>query len=518
LAIVIKIAVLGVVLALAIYAIPLLIHYQMWMWLVVMSLATVSLFVIYTTKHFIPAKYLYPGSVFLCIFLVIPIILTVQYSMTNFGDGARGSKAETIESIVANSIKPSADSPFYNLAVAVESAGMVDSGPYTLFLTATGVTDPPVLFGVDGGEVATWTGEPATVTDGQVTGVPGYVLLTRPQINQQMAQISAIAVKVPGDDQAGIRIQGFQAYEGSASISYDAQQDALIDHATNPATVYPNQKIGDAYCFVDQAKGQCFQAQSWLQNVGAANYQRLLGDSGVRNQFLAAFGWTLIFAFGNVLICFLAGFLLAVTLNDDRIKGKKLWRSFLLLPYAVPALISLLMWSQFFNRDFGLVNRIFGANLDWLGDPTLAKVAIFIVQLWMGFPYMFIVCTGALQSIPSDVKEAARIDGASGIATTFRIILPLLLIAVAPLLVSSFAFNFNNFNAIKLLTDGGPSIPGQFLRGSTDILISMVYKRAFGGSGTELGFASAMSVLLFIITGVLAAAQFRLTKRLETIA
>jgi arabinogalactan oligomer/maltooligosaccharide transport system permease protein len=135
----------------------------------------------------------------------------------------------------------------------------------------------------------------------------------------------------------------------------------------------------------------------------------------------------------------------------------------------------------------------------------------------MGFPYMFVVCTGALQSIPGEVREAARIDGSSGLNTTFRITMPLLLISVAPLLVASFAFNFNNFNAIQLLTQGGPALSGQFTRGGTDILISMIYKQAFGGSGTDFGFASAMSVLLFILTGVLAASQFRITKRLENL-
>jgi arabinogalactan oligomer/maltooligosaccharide transport system permease protein len=224
------------------------------------------------------------------------------------------------------------------------------------------------------------------------------------------------------------------------------------------------------------------------------------------------------FALLSVLVCFFAGFMLALALNDDRIKGKKIWRSFLLLPYAVPGMISLLIWSQFLNTDYGMINKLIGVHINWLGDPMLAKVAIIFVQLWMGFPYMFIVCTGALQSIPTEVREAARIDGASGMATTFRIILPLLLISVAPLLVASFAFNFNNFNAIELLTQGAPFQPGQFTRGSTDILISMIYRQAFGGSGTDFGFASAMSVLLFILTGLLAVFQLRFTRKLEDLA
>ena len=139
-----------------------------------------------------------------------------------------------------------------------------------------------------------------------------------------------------------------------------------------------------------------------------------------------------------------------------------------------------------------------------------------LTNLWMGFPYMFIVSTGALQAIPDELTEASRMDGASRWQATSRIVLPLLLVAVAPLLVSSFAFNFNNFNAIELLTEGGP-FPDGSGRGATDILISMVYRIAFGGSGADFGFASAVSVCLFVLTGVLAAVQFRFTNVLEDV-
>jgi arabinogalactan oligomer/maltooligosaccharide transport system permease protein len=228
--------------------------------------------------------------------------------------------------------------------------------------------------------------------------------------------------------------------------------------------------------------------------------------------------WTVVFAFASVLTTFLLGYFLAVTLNDRRLKLRKTMRSFLLLPYAVPAFISILIWSSFYNRDFGLINQFLGVSINWLGDPNLAKIAVLLTNLWLGFPYMFIVCTGALQSIPDDVNEAAEIDGATGIQRSLRVTLPLLLVSVAPLLVASFAFNFNNFNLIQLLTEGGPFLPGQFTRGSTDILISMVYRIAFGGSGADYGFASAVTVALFVLTGVIAALQFRMTRKLEDYA
>ena len=197
-------------------------------------------------------------------------------------------------------------------------------------------------------------------------------------------------------------------------------------------------------------------------------------------------------------------------------EGQKIYRSLLLLPYAIPGFISLLVWSSFFNTDFGLINDLTGPHINWFGD-TSAKFAMILTNLWMGFPYMFLVCTGALQAIPGDLKEAATIDGASGLASFRKITFPLLLVSVAPLLVASFAFNFNNFNAIYLLTEGGPFSPDNPTAGGTDILISYTIRLAFGAGGAQIGFASAISVLLFILTGVIAAIQFRATRALEDV-
>jgi arabinogalactan oligomer/maltooligosaccharide transport system permease protein len=149
----------------------------------------------------------------------------------------------------------------------------------------------------------------------------------------------------------------------------------------------------------------------------------------------------------------------------------------------LPGFVTALVWRQMFNQDqqFGLINKTLHLNIDWLGDPTWAKVAILITNLWLGFPYMFLICTGALQAIPSDVKEAAKIDGASGMRTIRSIIMPLVLVAVGPLLVASYAFNFNNFALIYLLTSGGPFEGNQTQVGSTDLLITYAFRLAIGG-------------------------------------
>jgi ABC-type sugar transport system permease subunit len=148
-------------------------------------------------------------------------------------------------------------------------------------------------------------------------------------------------------------------------------------------------------------------------------------------------------------------------------------------------------------------------------------VAILLVNLWLGYPYFMLVSSGALQSIPADIYEAAMIDGATGWERFRRITLPLLLVAVGPLLIASYIYNFNNFNLIYLFIAGGPPIVGATTQaGHTDILLSYVYKLAFesGGRGVQYGLASAISIIVFAIVGTITLLQYRLTNMWEEVS
>lgn len=507
-AVVARVLVLGITLAVTVFITPVLIAQQSWMWLAVILLAAIAIFALYSTKRFIPGKYLFPGTFFLSVFLILPIVLTVGYSFTNYGDGTRGTKEQAVASIVANSVQQSPDAPRY--AMTVTTSGSPAEGPFELYLVDP--TDGTIYHGDAETALEEVPAGDVTVADGHVTEVPGLTVLDANQVNTVYNELMELSV--PVDDSSAVRPLGVnQAFVGTTVLQYDEQADTITDTASGE--VYTVGKVGDEEYFVDSSGKRAF-SQGWLQSVGLANYERLLTNSTVAGQFGAAFVWTLVFAGGSVLLTFALGFALALILNDDRLKGRRLYRSILIMPYAIPGFISLLVWSNFYNRDFGLINELLGLDLNWFGDPTLAKVAVLLTNLWMGFPYMFIVSTGALQAIPKELTEASRMDGASPFQATSKIVLPLLLVAVAPLLVSSFAFNFNNFNAIQLLTEGGP-FPDGSGRGSTDILISMIYRIAFGGSGADFGFASAVSVCLFVLTGVLATIQFRFTNVLEDV-
>ena len=197
--------------------------------------------------------------------------------------------------------------------------------------------------------------------------------------------------------------------------------------------------------------------------------------------------WTFVYALLSVLMSFALGLFLANVFNGRKVRGQRVYRSLMVVPYAIPSFMTALVWRGTLNQKYGIINYIFGTNIPWLDNQWMARVSILLVNLWLGFPYMFLVCTGALQSIPGELKEAAKIDGATAWVSFRKVTMPLLLAVLAPVLIASFAFNFNNFNTIFLLTEGRPAISGS-TAGQTDILITYTYKLAFRSvKGAELG-------------------------------
>jgi len=169
-----------------------------------------------------------------------------------------------------------------------------------------------------------------------------------------------------------------------------------------------------------------------------------------------------------------------------------------------------------FNQEFGAVNAllkgIFGFAPEWETNPWGARAMILLVNLWLGYPYMMLICTGMLQSIPGAIYEASAIDGSNMVVDFSELTLPLVLPPMIPVLISAFAFNFNNFNLIFLLTGGGPQMVGGNA-GETDLLVTYTFNIAFRDSGTNYGLASAIATLLFILVGFLAWINLRFTAR-----
>ena len=464
---------------------------------------------IYATRRAVPLKYLAPGVLLMILFQLWPVVYTANLSFTNYGDGHLYSKEESVTDIIAQSVREVPGAPRYKMSVAVEEGSSPQTGDLKMLLT-----DP------DG---ATFVGDPKGLTPlppegvtknptGKITAAPGYTLLTAREVNARSADLSALAV--PTSDGGGIKPVGLsEAFEGAPTMSYDAAADQIPDSSTTPPTVYA--PLDARWANVEDPAQTL--PQGWKENVGLDNYTRIFTDSTLRQGFVSIFVWNLVFAVTSVLSTFLLGMLIALLFNDPRLRGKAIYRSLLILPYALPIFVTALVWKGMFNQDYGIINEITGLNVDWLGTEFGAKAAILITNLWLGFPYMFIVCTGALQSIPQDVREAATIDGANAFRTLRSIIMPLLLVAVGPLLLASFAFNFNNFGLIFLLTEGGPFSGENTSIGSSDLLITYAYRLAFSGSAPNYGFAAAVSVVIFIIVALMSIPGFRRTKALEEI-
>jgi ABC-type sugar transport system permease subunit len=500
----VKIGLLAVVNAIAVWAAIILATDHKWVALAVLVASTVIIDAVYLSPRAYPAKFLIPGTVFLLAFQVVPILYTINVAFDKYSTGHVSSKANAIEAIQQNSLSESAAGTAYTMAVARDDAGKL------------------VLVLVDQDTGKTYVGDKeglkplpqdsvATNTDGTITSANGYTLIKGSELFTLDRTISNYSV--PVGDQGAIRPQGLDtAVVLKPTLRYDPKTDTFT-------------RISDGAVYRDNGKGSFVTAAGeelepgWRTRVGFANFDRLIHDPLIRKPFVRVFIWTFFFAVATVLISFALGLLLAIALDKNGMRFQRLYRSVLVIPYAIPGLLSILVWSGLLNDKFGVVNQAFHIHIPWLFDPNWAKVSVILVSVWLTFPYFFLVSMGALQSVPTELYEAARVDGGGGWQVFRRVTLPLLLIAVAPLMIASFAFNFNNFNNIYLLTAGGPAMNESSIAGSTDILISYTYKLAIAtGKGQDFGLAAAITIIIFLIVATISAIGFSKTKALENLA
>lgn len=248
-----------------------------------------------------------------------------------------------------------------------------------------------------------------------------------------------------------------------------------------------------------------------LQWVGFENFIRLVTLSEWRSTFFSVLSWTLTWTFVATTLSIALAMFLAILTNDKRLKGTRLIRTVLILPWAVPGFVTIIIFSALFNDNFGAINNdilqpLFGVSIPWLRDVMWSRIAIISIQVWLGFPYVYALFSGVLKGISDDWYEAADMDGASRWQKFTNITFPHLMFATGPLLLTQYTFNFNNFNIIYLFNEGGPAVRGQNA-GGTDILISWVYKLTFDNS--QFAMAAAISLILGLIVATFAFFQFR---------
>jgi arabinogalactan oligomer/maltooligosaccharide transport system permease protein len=227
--------------------------------------------------------------------------------------------------------------------------------------------------------------------------------------------------------------------------------------------------------------------------------------------FYAVFGKTIIWTVVNVTFHVVIGVFLALLLNQ-KIRGKSVYRTLLILPWAIPQYIVALTWRGMFNYEYGSINAVLTKYLslpavEWLRSPTEAFIACIITNVWLGFPFMMVVALGALQSIPHELYEAADIDGASAWHKLKTITLPLIRPVMIPAITLGIVWTFNNLNIVWLVSNGGePS-------DSTHILVSFVYKAAF--NYYSFSYAAALSLVIFLILFVFSTVFMKQSKATE---
>lgn len=463
---------------------------------------------VYFSKKTLPLKYILPGLVFLFVFQIFTFGYTGYVAFTNYGTGHAGSMEQAVNATLIQNERRVENTPELPLSV------VRDGGEIGFAITRDGVVEvgtedsPPVVV------------EGSAINDKSVpVEVPGWEVVPRAEIlkNADFAkQITQMRVPVSDDPESGSyrTREGATAVVYASSLQWDESDSTFLDTATG----VEYRADGSVGYFVADDGSRL--PTGWYVGVGFSNFVRAVTDTTIAAPLAQVALWTIAFALLTVLTSFGLGLLFAIIYNDPRVRGRKWLRTVFILPYAFPAFMSALLWRGMMNREFGVVNDwfFFGMDINWLGDPWLAKIAILWVNLWLSYPYWFLVCTGALQALPSETLEAARIDGAGRWRQFRSIILPLLMVSTAPLAISSFAFNFNNFTIIYMLTEGGPAFLGTSGLGATDILISAIYKiSGVSGGVADYGLASALSIIVFIFVGVVSAVAFRQTRKLEEI-
>ena len=461
-----------------------------------------------------PLRWMAIGISALLLFSIFPIFYTIYNAFTNYGDGHLISKAQAIQQIEKQLYLPETGKSYQWIAYR----SIEDPGDYLLWIKdADGTTslvrpleskaEEHILEVVEG-----QNGIGSIDEAGAPTSIDGYTKLNR-IIASTDKNLTLIKF---GDPENTIQVRSpSEAAELTPRYAYDADMNVFTD--LQSGLMY-YEKDG-TWTAPDGSK----LTHGYIATVGFDNFVRFITSPALRGPLVIILVWNFAFAFFSVLLTFSLGLAISILFGDPKFPGKKILRTLLLIPYTIPSLITILIWRGMMNPDIGIINRILesviGISPDWFNNQWLAKAAILLVNLWLGYPYFMLITSGALQSIPTDIYEAAEVDGATGWQRFWNITLPLLLVSVGPLLIASFIFNFNNFNLIYAFIAGGPPIPtATTTAGYTDILISYVYNLAFvSGRGINYGFASAISIFIFIFIAIMSLIQFRFTNMWEEV-
>lgn len=448
-------------------------------------------------------RYLFPGVLGMLVFVIFPLLYTVRLGFTNYSS----PNLLTFQAATQYLLDETEAGPGTRYEFALHPA---KDGVRLVFTPAAegDAAAPPA------GVLATPPIDPARPPEAlEAAPVPAGEALGEPlalrELIRHRAALARLQVRFP--DGTIATMASLREFAPLRPVWVKGERGALVRSQTGEAIV-PDMKTG----FYETAAGERVQP-GFKVDVGLANYARVLTDPAIGAPLLRIFAWTVAFALLTVLFTLAVGLTLAVVLNWEALPGRTAYRTLLFLPYAVPAFISILVFKGIFSSQ-GELNQILAAVLGaqgpaWFADPWLARLVILIVNTWLGYPYILVLSTGLIKAIPSELYEASAMAGAGPLQTFRHVTAPLIIRPLTPLLVASFAFNFNNFVLISLLTQGRPDfLDARVPAGTTDILVSYTYRLAFEDSGQQFGLAAAISTAIFVLVTCLSVVNLRLTR------
>jgi maltose/maltodextrin transport system permease protein len=465
-------------------------------------------FYVYLSNIAFAYRYLFPGLAAMLVFVAFPMVYTAQIGFTNFSSNNLLSQDRATDYLL-------------NQTIPVEQQTMTFS------------------LHEDGNEFRIAL-SPSTQTQGDVPSVSAVQFVSPSLALRAVSPPLKTALLLPSQASFQLNpplplIEVLKHRDALMQLGLTLPDGSLLNYAgvsefaplkplwsKNADGTLTQNELGARYTanlqsgFYENAAGERMQP-GFKVSIGFANYTRMIFDTDFRAPFISIFIWTVAFSALTVLFTLAIGLVLAALLNWEALKGRAVYRTLLFLPYAVPAFISILVFKGLFNQNFGEINAImsavFGLKPAWFADPLLAKIMILIVNTWLGYPYFMVLCSGLIKAIPSDLYEASAIIGASPWTNFSKITAPLIIKPLMPLLVSVFAFNFNNFVVIALLTDGRPDyLNTKVPAGTTDILVSYTYRIAFQDAGQNFGLAAAISTVIFLLIAMLSMVNIRLTR------
>jgi ABC-type sugar transport system permease subunit len=449
---------------------------------------------VFLQKRFTPYRWLFISLVFVLIFTIYPIISTVLISFSNMSGGHLITKEQAINRLESK-VFMQAGSAQYQWTAYVKG-----ENSYLLLLQDS---NNKYFKAAPGKNLV-------EISESDITKqFSGYSKMLKKDVVPIIEKLGSLVFYKNKNE---VRIQSLQqASELQSLYTYNSSEDSMTDNETG-SVFFPVKGTFTSLSGDTLIPG-------FKVDIGLTNYSRFIKNPGYRAPIGNIIIWNISFAFFSVTLSFFLGLLIALAF--DKLPGRKIIRTLLIIPYPIPVLVSITVWKGLLNESMGLITNVlqnlFGTSPQFFSDRFWARVALVLINIYLSYPYFYILASGALRSIPGDLFEAADIDGATTLVKLKMITLPLLLKILAPLLIASFSFNFNNFTLIWGFNAGLPAMANTIVpMGYTDLLISFVYRLGFStANASNYGFAAAITVILFFFVSAMVFLQIRSTRALQ---